>query len=149
MNRFRSIARGDARLVTKDRARLGRYVKAPVGKRKRSGLAVGLEHLHALPLVEIDDDDGNEEPGTPTLTTGGNDEDTTTFGVGATFVSSAKVPEEVIYQVVKAVFEDFDQFKKLHPAFEVLKKEEMVKDGLSAPLHDGSVKYFKEAGLLK
>jgi TRAP transporter TAXI family solute receptor len=79
----------------------------------------------------------------------GNDEDTTTFGVGATFVSSAKVPEEVIYQVVKAVFEDFDQFKKLHPAFEVLKKEEMVKDGLSAPLHDGSVKYFKEAGLLK
>lgn len=79
----------------------------------------------------------------------GNDEDATTFGVGATFVSSAKVPEEVIYQVVKAVFEDFDQFKKLHPAFEVLKKEEMVKDGLSAPLHDGSVKYFKEAGLLK
>lgn len=79
----------------------------------------------------------------------GTDEDVTTFGVGATFVSSAKVPEEVIYQVVKAVFEDFDQFKKLHPAFEVLKKEEMVKDGLSAPLHDGSVKYFKEAGLLK
>lgn len=79
----------------------------------------------------------------------GTDEDVTTFGVGATFVSSTKVPEEVIYQVVKAVFEDFDQFKKLHPAFEVLKKEEMVKDGLSAPLHDGSVKYFKEAGLLK
>ncbi len=79
----------------------------------------------------------------------GTDEDVTTFGVGATFVSSAKVPEEVIYQVVKAVFEDFDQFKKLHPAFEVLKKEEMVKDGLSAPLHDGSVKYFKEAGLLQ
>jgi uncharacterized protein len=79
----------------------------------------------------------------------GTDEDATTFGVGATFVSSAKVPEEVIYQVVKAVFEDFDQFKKLHPAFEVLKKEEMVKDGLSAPLHDGSAKYFKEAGLLQ
>ncbi len=74
--------------------------------------------------------------------------DTQTFGVGATFVSSAKVPEEVIYNVVKAVFENFDQFKKLHPAFRVLKKEEMIKDGLSAPLHRGAVKYYKEAGLM-
>jgi len=78
--------------------------------------------------------------GTPT--------DTKTFGVGATFVTSAKVPDEVIYTVVKAVFENFDQFKKLHPAFVVLKKEEMIKDGLSAPLHDGAAKYYKEAGLM-
>jgi len=79
----------------------------------------------------------------------GSDADTTTFGVGATFVSSAKVPEEVIYNVVKAVFDNFDDFKKLHPAFSVLKKEEMIKDGLSAPLHDGAKKYYKEVGLLK
>ena len=78
----------------------------------------------------------------------GTDEDTMTFGVGATFVTSAKVPEDVIYNVVKAVFENFDEFKKLHPAFEVLKKEEMIKDGLSAPLHDGAAKYYKEAGLM-
>ena len=78
----------------------------------------------------------------------GTDEDTMTFGVGATFVTSAKVPEDVIYNVVKAVFENFDEFKKLHPAFEGLKKEEMIKDGLSAPLHDGAVKYYKEAGLM-
>jgi len=78
----------------------------------------------------------------------GTDADATTFGVGATFVSSAKVPEDVIYNVVKAVFENFDEFKKLHPAFGVLKKEEMIKDGLSAPLHDGAVKYYKEAGLM-
>jgi len=78
----------------------------------------------------------------------GNDEDVKTFGVGATFVSSTKVPEEVIYQVVKAVFENFDDFKKLHPAFANLKKEEMIKDGLSAPLHDGAIKYYKEAGLM-
>ena len=74
--------------------------------------------------------------------------ETKTFGVGATFVTSAKVPEDVIYNVVKAVFENFDQFKKLHPAFRVLKKEEMIKDGLSAPLHPGAVKYYKEAGLM-
>jgi len=78
----------------------------------------------------------------------GNDKDTQTFGVGATFVSSAKVPDEVVYQVVKAVFENFDTFRKLHPAFGNLKKSQMVKDGLSAPLHPGAERYYKEAGLM-
>lgn len=79
----------------------------------------------------------------------GSDKDTTTFGVGATIVTSAKVPENVVYEVVKGVFENFNAFKKLHPAFNHLKKEQMIKDGLSAPLHAGAVKYYKEAGLLK
>ncbi len=78
----------------------------------------------------------------------GTDADVKTFGVGATFVTSAKVPEKVIYNVVKAVFENFEDFKKLHPAFENLKREEMIKDGLSAPLHKGAIKYYKEAGLM-
>ncbi len=78
----------------------------------------------------------------------GNPNDTKTFGVGATFVSSTKTPADVVYVVVKAVFENFDQFKKLHPAFKNLKKKEMIKDGLSAPLHDGAVRYYKEAGLM-
>ncbi|MCM0611422.1 TAXI family TRAP transporter solute-binding subunit [Marinobacter sediminum] len=78
----------------------------------------------------------------------GSDEDTTTFGVAATFVSSTDVPEEVVYEVVKAVFENFDSFKRLHPAFANLKKEEMVHDALSAPLHPGAAKYYKEAGLI-
>lgn len=77
----------------------------------------------------------------------GNPGDTMTFGVGATFVSSTDTATDTIYQVVKAVFENFDTFKKFHPAFGVLKKEEMVKDGLSAPLHPGALKYYKEAGL--
>ena len=79
----------------------------------------------------------------------GSAADTQTFGVGATFVSSSKVPADTVYQVVKAVFENFGSFKKLHPAFGNLKKAEMIKDGLSAPLHDGAVKYYKEAGLIK
>ncbi len=78
----------------------------------------------------------------------GNDGDVETFGVGATFATSAAVPDEVVYQVVKAVFENFDTFRNLHPAFRHLKKEEMVKDGLTAPLHPGAAKYYKEAGLL-
>ena len=76
----------------------------------------------------------------------GNDADTSTFGVGATFVSSTKVPEAVVYNLVKSVFENFDRFKKLHPAFGVLKPAQMIKDGLSAPLHPGAAKYYKEKG---
>jgi TRAP transporter TAXI family solute receptor len=78
----------------------------------------------------------------------GNPDDTETFGVRATFVSSSKVPEETVYIVVKSVFENFDTFRKLHPAFAHLKKENMIKAGLSAPLHKGATKYYKEAGLM-
>lgn len=78
----------------------------------------------------------------------GSDNDTQTFGVGATFVSSSEVPENTVYAVVKAVFENFSTFQKLHPAFSNLTKEEMIKDGLSAPLHPGAAKYYKEAGLM-
>jgi len=76
----------------------------------------------------------------------GTDNDVTTFGVGATFVTSAKVPDEVVYTVVKGVFENFSDFKGLHPAFANLKEEEMAKDGLSAPVHAGAAKYYAERG---
>lgn len=76
----------------------------------------------------------------------GSPNDTMTFGVGATFITSASVPEEVVYTVVKAVFDNFADFKKLHPAFANLKEEQMISDGLSAPLHPGALKYYKERG---
>ena len=79
----------------------------------------------------------------------GNDEDTTTFGVGATFVTSANVPDDVVYEVVKAVFDNIDQFKGLHPAFANLDPESMASDSLSAPLHPGAERYFREAGLIE
>ncbi len=79
----------------------------------------------------------------------GNDEPTETFGVGATFVTSADVPDDVVYEITKAVFENFDQFKSLHPAFADLKQEEMVGDGISAPLHPGAERYYREAGLIQ
>ncbi|MBU2956531.1 TAXI family TRAP transporter solute-binding subunit [Paracoccus sp. 1_MG-2023] len=76
----------------------------------------------------------------------GNDEDTETFGVKATFVTSEDIPEETVYQVVKAVFDNFDRFKGLHPAFANLTPEEMVADGNSAPLHPGAERYYREQG---
>lgn len=75
-----------------------------------------------------------------------NEEDVTTFGVAATFVTSADVSEEAVYVVVKAVFENFEDFKKLHPAFANLKEEEMVGEAISAPMHPGAEKYYKERG---
>ncbi len=75
-----------------------------------------------------------------------NKEDIDTFGVGATFVSSADVSDEVVYTVVKAVFDNFDDFKKLHPAFANLTEKEMITESISAPLHPGAVKYYKERG---
>jgi len=76
----------------------------------------------------------------------GNPDDVATFGVKATLVSSTDVSDDVVYAVVKAVFDNFDRFKALHPAFANLTEEEMIKDGLSAPLHDGAVKYYRERG---
>lgn len=72
--------------------------------------------------------------------------DVKTWGVKATFVTSAKVSDDVVYEVTRAVFENFDEFKKLHPAFANLTPAEMIKDGLSAPLHPGAIKYYKEKG---
>jgi uncharacterized protein len=78
-----------------------------------------------------------------------NPNPTTTYGVQATIVSSAKVPADVVYVVVKTVFENLDEFKKLHPALANLKAEDMVKNGLSAPLHEGAARYYKEKGWIK
>lgn len=81
---------------------------------------------------------GGMYPGTP--------DDVETFGVKATFVTSADVDDDVVYQVVKAVFDNFDRFKGLHPAFANLKEEDMISGGLSAPLHPGAAKYYGERG---
>ncbi|MFC3024986.1 TAXI family TRAP transporter solute-binding subunit [Vibrio zhugei] len=79
----------------------------------------------------------------------GTDKDVKSFGVAATMVTSTDVSDDVAYNVAKAVFENFSTFKRLHPAFAHLKKEDMVTDGISIPLHPGAVKYYKEVGLLK
>lgn len=79
----------------------------------------------------------------------GSPNDTPTFGVKATFVTSANVPDDVVYEVVKAVFDNFDRFRGLHPAFANLNEANMVTDGLSAPLHPGAEKYYRERGWIQ
>ncbi|MDR2690183.1 MAG: TAXI family TRAP transporter solute-binding subunit [Azoarcus sp.] len=78
-----------------------------------------------------------------------NPNDTHTFGVVASLVASSRVPDDVVYTLVKSVFDNFEDFKKLHPALAELDPRHMVRDGLSAPLHNGAIRYYKQRGWLK
>jgi len=75
----------------------------------------------------------------------GVDKDVPTFGVKATLVTSEKESEEKVYNLVKTVFENLDRFREMHPAFVSIQPEDMLK-GLSAPLHPGALRYYKEKG---
>jgi TRAP transporter TAXI family solute receptor len=78
----------------------------------------------------------------------GNDDPVTTFGVMATVVTSSATDQETVYQIVSEVFENLEAFKKMHPAFGTLEPERMIRDGLSAPLHEGAKRYYQEKGWL-
>ncbi|MDQ2735185.1 MAG: TAXI family TRAP transporter solute-binding subunit [Pseudomonadota bacterium] len=78
-----------------------------------------------------------------------NPQPTPTYGVTATMVTSAKEPDDVVYTITKAVFENLDEFKKLHPAFAHLDAQQMIKNGISAPIHPGALRYYKEKGWMK
>ena len=71
-----------------------------------------------------------------------------TFGVKATFVTSKKVPNYIVYTITKEVFENFDAFKRLHPAYSLLTKKNML-EALSIPIHPGAATYYRDAGLMK
>jgi uncharacterized protein len=78
-----------------------------------------------------------------------NAQPTATYGVLATVVASSKTPADTVYQVVKAVFDNIEEFKKLHPALANLSPQNMIKDGLSAPIHEGAARYYREKGWIK
>ena len=71
-----------------------------------------------------------------------------TFALGPILTTSADTPDDLVYWVVKSVFDNFEAFKELHPAFTDLAKQDMVQQGITAPLHPGAVRYFEEAGLI-
>ena len=78
----------------------------------------------------------------------GNDSPTPTFGVRATLVTTAETPDDEVYLVVKSVFENFEEFKRLHPALAQLDRREMARAALTAPLHPGAERYYREAGMM-
>ncbi|MCF6291556.1 MAG: TAXI family TRAP transporter solute-binding subunit [Desulfobacterales bacterium] len=77
-----------------------------------------------------------------------NQGDVETIGVKATLVTSRNLDEKIVYAVTREVFDNLDEFKKLHPAYSALTRENMLK-GLSAPIHRGALRYYRETGLVK
>jgi TRAP transporter TAXI family solute receptor len=69
-----------------------------------------------------------------------------TFGVKATLVTSEETNPDLVYRLVASVFDNFQRFKAYHPAFGMLTPEEMIRDGLTAPLHEGALRYYREQG---
>lgn len=120
----------------------GAFKEATAGRRKVAFIPItGLEALFKkTPYYTRSQVPVHHYPGAR------NQQNVDTFGVKATLVTSSQIPLEVVYAVTKEVFDNLEEFKKLHPAYEGLTKENML-EGLSAPLHEGAVKYFKEVGL--
>ncbi len=75
------------------------------------------------------------------------EQDVPTFGVKATLVTSIRVPEDIVYAITREVFENLDAFRKLHPAYAGLTPEKML-EGLTAPIHPGALRYYRESGLI-
>lgn len=75
-----------------------------------------------------------------------NKTDVPTFGVRATLVTSANTPDDIVHAVTAEVFENLDEFKALHAAYADLARQNML-EGLTAPIHPGAMKYYKQAGL--
>lgn len=78
----------------------------------------------------------------------GNPDPVRTFGVRATVVASAGLEADLVYRVVKAVFGNLDHFRRLSPAFGDLDAKQMLREGITAPLHEGAAQYFREVGLM-
>ena len=70
------------------------------------------------------------------------------FGARVAAVTSEDVPEDLAYAVVKAVFENLDSFKRIHPGLGHLQAKDLMKNGVTAPLHPGAARYFREAGMM-
>ena len=77
----------------------------------------------------------------------GNGNNINTFGVKAVLVANKNVSDYTVYNFVKAIFDNFEEFKSLHPSYKNITKKSLL-EGISAPLHNGAKKYYKEIGLL-
>jgi uncharacterized protein len=78
----------------------------------------------------------------------GHSVDIPTFGARATLVTTAAAPDDVVYEIARAVLDRFDDFRRLHAAFAPLDPREMVRATSRAPLHRGAERYYRERGWL-
>ena len=75
--------------------------------------------------------------------------DVRTFGVLATLMATTDVSDIAVYSMVRAIFEGLDELKAMQPLLAGMSPERMIKDGLTAPLHAGALRYYQERGWIK
>jgi uncharacterized protein len=72
----------------------------------------------------------------------------TTLGVRTVIVTTTLLPDTVAYEITQSLFDNIDDFRRLHPDFATLLPHDMVPSGLVGPVHDGAARYFRERGWL-
>ena len=73
-------------------------------------------------------------------------QDVSTFGVVATLVTHERVGEDVVYDVVRSVMGNLEELRTRHPVLFDLDPGKMIHHGLTAPLHPGALRYYRERG---
>lgn len=78
-----------------------------------------------------------------------NPHDVRTIGVRAVVVATTRLSDVLAYEITKGVFENFEDFRRLHPAFSMLSVADMVNAAGRAPLHPGAARYYREHGWVR
>ena len=84
----------------------------------------------------------------PANTYPGQDKDIQTIGLMTILIAREDVPESVVYNITKAIFENKPYFEGVHSSFKAFDVKGMMNDTV-VPLHKGALKYYKEKGLIK
>jgi TRAP transporter TAXI family solute receptor len=108
-------------------------------------LAVGGDGVRAL-LARRPDYVATVVPGG---TYAGQSGDVATIGTTATVVTTARLADRAATEIVRAVFDELESFRQMHPAFASLRPEDMVARGNTAPLHPAAAAYYRARGWLR
>jgi TRAP transporter TAXI family solute receptor len=76
----------------------------------------------------------------------GQDKDVQTIAQPNFLAVNADVPEEHVYLLTKAIYENLPFLQAIHPATKAMDVNKAV-GGLPVPLHPGALRYYKEVGI--
>ena len=85
----------------------------------------------------------------PANTYPSNSQAVSTLGVRTAVITTTRLPESVAYEITKALFENIDDFRRLHPDFASLSPNDMVPPATVAPIHPGAARYYRDRGWLR
>jgi uncharacterized protein len=78
----------------------------------------------------------------------GHPEAVATIGVRTMIITTARLPDAVAYEITRALFENIDDFRRLHPDFAMLLPRDMVPTVVGMPVHRGAARYYRARGWL-